>query len=476
MQKTRQKWSCSLGQQQQQHEDVLATADRQQRLLLQASASNFVAPPDLSALTAEPKCGSSVIGVEVNGNPWSSWAWDDGSASLRVTALGSLKGTKTVCLELDPVGGGDATCGRQRRFCRDDLGEGLCMALVYNSNSANTASCCPLSRLSYRPTATGPATTFPTATFAATTLAATTTATVAAAAQPTTAQPGAPQPLATKPGASPAFAATAQPSIAAATLTAATIARAVAAASVAPAVAAATIARTVATATITPAVAAATIAPAIAAATIARAPPSPQPSPQPPSPEPVPRSMATSFGSTYMASLINVKTPARYQMVFSHALVNMSVGTVIQGVSVRLAGNANTDLPFPSATAVFKTLQIFMGIAANAPDAMVKSFDKNYVTSSRMLVLRGPWMVKPKDFRGGLGAWYWIRFQFPYRYNGGNLVLEIQHTGPSVGLRPIPFDARPADALSAASYAPSNVADVAMGPANRPVLAIQFSY
>ena len=76
----------------------------------------------------------------------------------------------------------------------------------------------------------------------------------------------------------------------------------------------------------------------------------------------------------------------------------------------------------------------------------------------------------------GPSGWWWIRFQNLYRYDGGDLMIMIQHHGASVRPGPMPFDAVPADANANAAWAADKGADAAPGGAGKAVLVMQLSY
>ncbi|KXZ56557.1 hypothetical protein GPECTOR_1g50 [Gonium pectorale] len=165
-------------------------------------------------------------------------------------------------------------------------------------------------------------------------------------------------------------------------------------------------------------------------------------------------------------------------MILSRSSLGLPTGALVEGLALRLAEAANTQAKFPNARTVFRTLTIFMGAASKKPDGMVRNFDNNYVAGTKTQVLRTVWLLQPGDFRTGLQNWKWIRFSAPYKYGGGDLVVEIQHTGPTTPIRGgIPFDAMPSSNASAAIYAPDNTAATALpSNANRPVLAMLLPY
>ncbi len=76
----------------------------------------------------------------------------------------------------------------------------------------------------------------------------------------------------------------------------------------------------------------------------------------------------------------------------------------------------------------------------------------------------------------GPSGWWWIRFQNVYQYDGGDLMILVQHHGATAEPGPMPFDAVPADANANAAWAADRTADAATGGAARAVLAMQLAY
>ncbi|PNW80485.1 hypothetical protein CHLRE_07g319330v5 [Chlamydomonas reinhardtii] len=172
----------------------------------------------------------------------------------------------------------------------------------------------------------------------------------------------------------------------------------------------------------------------------------------------------------------------RYQVTLSARLLlggGRPAGGRITGLALRLAAGANTELRFPSAKAIYRSLTVWMGAAAKRPADMTRAFDNNMVTNTRSLVhLARPFTLEAGAFKTGASSWFWIAFSSGgYTYTGGDLVVEIVLSDVVGGApKPVPFDAYPSGPDAAAAYAPNYKATSATGPANRDVLAMLLPY
>ncbi|KAG2486909.1 hypothetical protein HYH03_014408 [Edaphochlamys debaryana] len=473
-------------------------------------------------LLSRPRCSTSVASVRVNGAPWSSWSWADGSSSLLVAGLNALRGAgpKTVCVEL----AADSACARLRRFCRDASsssgssssggggsgsassssgdgggGDAACSLLLYNQPTAAGPSCCPLTTLGLGspspppppplppspapppppspapspqpplppspPPSPGPPTTVPSSPLIISTLALASSplpaialaalpfSPFACASLPAVTAPSFPfAALPGSPGAALARSALSTPTLAPSAFTPAPFPGPALPGPALPS----------------------TSTPSIAPSPFAQAPFAPPPA----AAASMPPWASTRFGDLYNLDLLAGSNQARYLMVISRNYVTVPPGAYIDGIGLRLCFQANPDLKFPAKRTLFKTLSIYMGIPSKAPDAMVRKFDNNFAPNTRMLAHRSPWVLQPGTYTLGLNHWVWLALDFPYRYPGGDLAIEIQHTGPSEGkINPIPLDAQGPTANASAMWAPKAGADTGQGqPGKAAVLVMQLPY
>jgi uncharacterized protein (TIGR03437 family) len=157
-------------------------------------------------------------------------------------------------------------------------------------------------------------------------------------------------------------------------------------------------------------------------------------------------------------------SPVTAQCHFSaDGLRNLRPGDLITGFDVR---SANPGAATPAAFIAFNNFEVTLGTASGAINRMGNVFGNNFAT--RQLVRSGPFGVAQGSLppSGSADPWgAFVEFDVPYVYTGGDLVVQIAHTGTgsqslSVGVTTDPGFARSvADALFQSTRASFQPAD-----------------
>lgn len=157
-------------------------------------------------------------------------------------------------------------------------------------------------------------------------------------------------------------------------------------------------------------------------------------------------------------------SPVTAQSHFSaDGLRNLRPGDLITGFDFR---STTPGAATPAAMLVFNNFEVTVGTASGAINLMGRVFGNNF--ASRQLVRSGPLAIAPGSLppAGAANPWGgFIDFDVPYVYTGGDLVIQIAHTGSAtqslnVGVTTDPGFARSAaDALFQSTRAPLLPAD-----------------
>lgn len=115
-----------------------------------------------------------------------------------------------------------------------------------------------------------------------------------------------------------------------------------------------------------------------------------------------------------------------FQQVYSSSLLAaVPTGMQIVGLTFRI-DNGGSALP----AQVVSSFDIRLSQSVNAPGSLSATFAANRGVDDT-LVRSGPLVINAGDFPGGSSpnGFGIIPFDTPYDYNGGNLLIEIAHTG-----------------------------------------------
>jgi hypothetical protein len=119
-----------------------------------------------------------------------------------------------------------------------------------------------------------------------------------------------------------------------------------------------------------------------------------------------------------------------FQQAFSSALLtNLSAGDWIDGIAFRVQGD-ETALPAQT----IPIYDISLSQSPNAPGSLSATFADNR-GADFLTVRSGALTVNAGDFPGGSSPnnFGWIPFSIPYQYLGGDLLIEVDYQGFSVG-------------------------------------------
>lgn len=143
---------------------------------------------------------------------------------------------------------------------------------------------------------------------------------------------------------------------------------------------------------------------------------------------------STSTGTTGFNTVMR-QFDRSMQAVYSASVLGLNVGDQINGISFRMnftASNAFTT--FPANTLTFANYDIFMSTTSVTPGSMSTTYAANQ-GGDFMQVRSGSLTVSPNTYTKGPdaatpGTWgSVISFNNAFTYNGGNLLIEIRHTG-----------------------------------------------
>jgi len=174
-----------------------------------------------------------------------------------------------------------------------------------------------------------------------------------------------------------------------------------------------------------------------------------------PAPVVAPPAYATAPGTGNLNTL--VRDEARtYQMRIPEAEVGVPIGSEIDGVWLRLGQTASNPAAWPAAGgASWNNYEVALSEDANPGSNLSSGFGANQ--RNAVMVRRGPLAIPAGLFLGGSSPNPWgapIRFQRPYRYAGGNLILTVTHDGSGQALNVAAMDvvSRPGQAIAATSF------------------------
>lgn len=139
----------------------------------------------------------------------------------------------------------------------------------------------------------------------------------------------------------------------------------------------------------------------------------------------------TAGGGTFLGPLSN--SPRIYQLLIDDSQLTAQVGQQLNSITWRLLPSATAS--FPSADQSFANFDIRLSGSVE-PSARSLTFADN-VVGTQTLVRTGPLAVPLGSFKDddtspqpfGME----VEFQTPYLYTGGNLLIELRHTGISGG-------------------------------------------
>lgn len=129
-------------------------------------------------------------------------------------------------------------------------------------------------------------------------------------------------------------------------------------------------------------------------------------------------------------------TARTYQLLMHESLLTGLVGLELTGLTFRIPANAT--VPWPASDAFYSNYDIYLSNSVD-PSARSLTFADNVVgaqtqvRSGSLLFGAGdfPSGVTPNDFGPTIG------FDSGYVYNGGNLLVEIRHTGSTATSRSV---------------------------------------
>jgi serine protease AprX len=135
-------------------------------------------------------------------------------------------------------------------------------------------------------------------------------------------------------------------------------------------------------------------------------------------------------------------TGATVQMMFAaNQLSHIPVDSLINGMSWRVSSTVSGQTTWPTADAVFNQYDVQLSQPATTPATMSTTFDANLGTNV-VTVRSGALTIPAGSFPGGAAAselnpfGFFITFDRPYRYQGGNLLLTVRQSGAgAAGLR-----------------------------------------
>lgn len=152
-----------------------------------------------------------------------------------------------------------------------------------------------------------------------------------------------------------------------------------------------------------------------------------------------------------------VRDEARtYQMRIPEAEVGIPIGSEIDGFWVRLGQTLSNPATWPGGSGVsWGNYEIAVSEDANPASSLSTTFAANQ--RNPVQVRRGAMTIPSGMFLGGSSPNPWgslIRFQRPYRYVGGNLILTITHDGSGQALNVAAMDvlSRAGQAIGASSF------------------------
>ncbi|MBC7939865.1 MAG: PEP-CTERM sorting domain-containing protein [Chitinophagaceae bacterium] len=135
---------------------------------------------------------------------------------------------------------------------------------------------------------------------------------------------------------------------------------------------------------------------------------------------------AAPAGGTFLGPLANAQRT--YQLLIGQSQITAHLGNALTGITFRLPPSATAD--WPAAALTFASYDIRLS-ASVAPADRSLTFANN-VVGTQTLVRSGALTLSPGSFDSGSSPNAFgvgINFDSAYTYGGGNLLIEIRHTG-----------------------------------------------
>lgn len=118
----------------------------------------------------------------------------------------------------------------------------------------------------------------------------------------------------------------------------------------------------------------------------------------------------------------------RFQMLINYAPISLLAGKNITSISFRLPNSYTNS--WPSSNALFGSYEVYLSNGVT-PANMQMNFAGN-ITGTQTMVKSGNLAIPTGAVHGGNSTdpySYSLVFDTPYFYSGGNLLIEIRHTG-----------------------------------------------
>lgn len=147
----------------------------------------------------------------------------------------------------------------------------------------------------------------------------------------------------------------------------------------------------------------------------------------------VPASLANVEGGSIDSSPLGADGEVRFQQVYSASTLNIAPGSLIVGVTFRVDGGENDGVPPQTVT----NYEIRLSRSVNPAGSLSAMFADNR-GADEVVVRSGPLTIDAATFPAGAGPGPepfgpFIPFTTPYRYTGGDLLLEIAYSGFATG-------------------------------------------
>lgn len=120
--------------------------------------------------------------------------------------------------------------------------------------------------------------------------------------------------------------------------------------------------------------------------------------------------------------------PRRFQMLIAHAPISTLTNKYLTSISFRLQDSYTNSWPLSDTT--FSSYEIYLSKGVT-PSNMQMNFAAN-INGTQTMVKSGSHTIPAGSIHGGNSITqfnYTFVFDTPYLYTGGNLVIEIRHTG-----------------------------------------------
>lgn len=141
----------------------------------------------------------------------------------------------------------------------------------------------------------------------------------------------------------------------------------------------------------------------------------------------VPNAFAATAGTgTFLGPLANAART--YQLLIDQSQLTAHLGNLLTGIAFRLPASATEA--WPAAALTFTNYDIRLSNSV-APSARSLTFANN-VVGTQTLVREGSLSLTPGSFTSGASPNLYglgIAFDSGWQYDGGNLLIEIRHTG-----------------------------------------------